>query len=374
MAQIVPKIDLAERLGSGLSSGLQSGVEKLAEQKLQQIQRERQGAAAEKFKLPREFIDLSPQVQQQYIKNKGIQENNAVISDSLSTLLGKNQSESSSRTTPAEQPIAKTENKIETPGYISEENFLKALQTPGLSPKDAFKFTQLYIQQEQAKATREATEKREQRKEEQKKEELSLKEQKRIDKETAPYYSATIKEGKAAKEGLMRLNKIEKLTKEGNLGVPIFNSLIKTIDKGIFGIGIDLKGLMTADAQELDKLSTDFVKNAKDFFGSRITDNDLKAFMQTIPTLSQSNAGRIRVINNMRLFLDAAALKDKTMKQIIKENNGKRPANLDILVEERIAPELDLLADKFKESSTELPPRFTPINLADKLTEGILHY
>jgi len=181
------------------------------------------------------------------------------------------------------------------------------------------------------------------------KEKLTVAEQNRVSKETKPFFDEVLKEGNVASKSNKRLSRIEEINEKGYLGIPVLNSIAKTISNGVFGIGLDLSGLMTADAQELDKLSTDFIKDAKDFFGTRLTDADLKAFIRTIPTLSQSQEGRRRVISNLRSFNDAAILKEDAMKKIVKANGGKRPENLQLLVEEIVAPQLEQMAQKFKE-------------------------
>jgi hypothetical protein len=141
---------------------------------------------------------------------------------------------------------------------------------------------------------------------------------------------------------------MEELAKRGNLTYPLFASALETLSNGIFGFGIDMTALLHQDSQEFRKLSNDFLKDAKDTFGSRLTNYDVKTFLSTVPTLSQSHLGKLRVINNLRSFNEAALLRKKAMDQIIKENGGRRPANLDTLIEERISPKLDELAAKFK--------------------------
>ncbi len=174
-----------------------------------------------------------------------------------------------------------------------------------------------------------------------------------VDKETLPVYEKVNKEAKSSKDNNTRLNRIEELNEKGNLGIPILNSVLKTISKGVFGASLDVTGLMTADAQELDKLSSDFIKSAKDLFGARLTDADLSAFMKTIPNLSQTKEGRSRVIKNLKVFNTAASLRKHAMDEIIKERGGTRPRDLESLIEQRVGPQLDALSETFASSPTE---------------------
>lgn len=175
-------------------------------------------------------------------------------------------------------------------------------------------------------------------------------EQKEINKETLPMYKEVIKASKGAVDNSMRLNRIEKLNEKGNLGYPLLNAVIEMAGKGIWGAGINLDFLMTADAQELKKLSTDFLKNIKDYFGARITNAEINLFMKTLPTLSQSKSGIRKVINNLRIFNDAAQIRKNVMDELIAENGGLRPANLESKVERRMKSKMDALADRFKNS------------------------
>jgi len=112
---------------------------------------------------------------------------------------------------------------------------------------------------------------------------------------------------------------------------------------------------MTADAQELDKLSSDYLKDIKEVFGAKITESMIQQFLKTVPTLSQSKEGRERIIRNLDIFSQAADIRYDVMHDIIEENGGKRPRNLEAKVEKRANKELDRLAEKFKVGAEKAP-------------------
>jgi len=188
-----------------------------------------------------------------------------------------------------------------------------------------------------------------------------------INVETKPAYDTIIKSAKSSRDNELRLDRMDKLNKEGNLGVPLLNTSLKTLSKGIFGFGIDLTSLMTADAQEFDKLSTDFLKNVKDIFGARITDAEVANYLKTVPTLSQSKPGRTQIINNLKILNKAHILRKQAMDDIITENNGSRPANMDLLIEKKIGPELDKINDVFISQGTGRSEK-------PGLLQGVLYY
>ena len=221
--------------------------------------------------------------------------------------------------------------------------------------------------------------------------------QKLADAETKKYYDNTLALDEAADSSLKRLSKIENLVdKKGGLPISTFYKLFKKLEDqstssgaatgAALGTAIGLAGgpaapgtvpvaavtggliggsvgallspvatvlksaqtFTSPNTEEFEKLSTDFVREAKSIFGSRITDQDLQTFMSLVPTLSQTDNGKRAIIKNMRNFLKANQVKAKNMKKIIHANGGHRPFDLPILVEEASQPELDKLAKQFE--------------------------
>lgn len=217
---------------------------------------------------------------------------------------------------------------------------------------------------------------------------LAHKEKAAAQKETQKYYDQVLLADKGAKEADDRLNKMEKLVKKGNLPNSALYGALKNIEEHVspaagaaagaaigatFGgigalpgaaIGGALGGLISPvtsllrsahrqiapDTEEFEKLSNQFISGAKAIFGSRITDQDLKAYMAQIPTLSNTDEGKLKIIEDMKIANKAEHVRAKAMKQIIRENGGSRPADLQILVEERISDQLNKLSKEFIEA------------------------
>lgn len=178
--------------------------------------------------------------------------------------------------------------------------------------------------------------------------EFQRQQQQIADKETLPFFNDIYKANQTASNNDKRLNKMDELIKTGKLSNPVFSSVLKTLSNGIFGLSLDLHALQNPESQQFEKLSTDFLRDAKSIFGSRLTDADLNAFLKTVPTLTQSNEGKVKLIESMRQFNDASKIRYNVTKELIKANGGRRPANLPQLVEEYSAPEIDKLAQNFK--------------------------
>lgn len=148
---------------------------------------------------------------------------------------------------------------------------------------------------------------------------------------------------------------MEELVRTGRLSSPGTASFLDTLAHAIpvpgtgKSIGINLKGVFLSDeAQEFDKLSKDFLRDVKKFFGARVTQQEVNQFLATIPNLLQSDEGKLRVIRNIKIFNDINKLRKNTMDQIIDQHGGYRPHNIESLTEKAIKPRVDELAKQFK--------------------------
>jgi hypothetical protein len=227
------------------------------------------------------------------------------------------------------------ERDIAIPGKVET----KAQALPVLDEKRAFQLMKLQLSKDKIVADQKKEFRRE-----------SIHRQENIDKETKDFYKELTKQADTAKENNRKLSKLEQLVRYGRLGGPLANSLLKSLAKGVRGYGMDLTFLMTPDAQNFDKLSTDFVRGAREIFGARLTDSHMRAFLKTIPSLMQTREGMMRVITNFRSTNDIKILKKKAMTEIIKENNGRRPSNLDSLIDERVSPVIDQWVEEIKDT------------------------
>lgn len=186
-------------------------------------------------------------------------------------------------------------------------------------------------------------------------EDRGLKQQEAADKKSEAFYDETVAKNQAGIDSDTRLERMIDLITSGQLNGPLKSSIVNRIKEGITtGLisipGIDLSGLLLSqESQEFNKESTKFIESLKNIFGGKVTNEEMKRFLDTIPTLFQSEEGKIRVINNMLLMNEASRIKFDTMKEIIKENGGYRPSNLADQVEDRAKKQLDDISRRFKE-------------------------
>lgn len=384
--QILPKgPGLGELLGTGLGRGLSTGIQQLAQQKIKDMaersKRQRQQQEIEQISqlygigapqavgLPEQLaqpltgiqaLGVQPPIQQQEAAlgelltglrpadEKIVEpsvEQQQVIDQQISQQIAPEFSQKEyEKTSPVERQGLKQQMVDEYKDAVARKTMKPDQYMRWKDSQEKAKIDERKIQLKEKAAQKKLIS--EERK-------ISFKEQQIADKETLEFYKKTNKLARGTRESENRLGRIEELNEKGSLGVPLINSALKTIKHGIWGLGVDLSFLMTADAQELDKLSTDFLKNVKDIFGARITDREVALFLQTIPTLSQTKEGRRRVIRNLRKMNDAFKINQQSMSKIIKTNKGKRPRNLETLVYEDTQGHIDALAKEFKEGTME---------------------
>lgn len=160
-------------------------------------------------------------------------------------------------------------------------------------------------------------------------------------KDTKEFRKEILAKAAQARENLESLDRLEDLNKEGNLNSNAYMEFLK-------GVGLDIPALMTADSQEFNKITSNFIRGAKAIFGSRVTEKELQYYLQTIPQLSNTPEGRQRVILNLKKLHHGEQEMLKSYKQILQENKGVPPNDIAEQVEERSAKKLDAIARQFK--------------------------
>lgn len=150
-----------------------------------------------------------------------------------------------------------------------------------------------------------------------------------------------------------RLARQEELAEKGNLSTPLMVKLLDTMQ-------IPLSILGNPDTEEYRKLETDYVRDISKIFPGVIKNFEIQQYLKTIPGLLNSPEGKKAIIRNRRLLNEAKRIKYDEYKKILKENNGRKPRNLDIEIEERTAGKIDDIAEKFRQGIDEALDKYGP--------------
>lgn len=298
------------------------------------------------------IADAVQSIAQQYVQNK---QQRSQLSNVMRGLQGIGFSpEESKSLSSLPEPVLQTVLK-----GLSQRGFgggLNALQ--GVQPQDQVPGTEnLDINQQQPQTIRNALsmptlhEQREERKLGLKEKQIDQQEIRNAYKDTAPYRTKVLEEKSAAQNVLDDLDRMKELeTGDAQLDTPGY---VEFLERS----GFDIPALMKPDSEEFQKLRQTQLRDAKQYFGGRVSNFEMEQFLKSIPSLNQSPEGRKRVIANMERINKLKVKTADIMRKIIKDNKGVPPLDLSEKVEERMGPEREKIAEQFKKDLKREVPK-----------------
>ena len=405
--QILPRTpswqeQIATGLGTGLATGLGTGLQALASMKFKQLAQqqlaEKMAPFFEKVGIPKEAAYFPPQVQAQLFKEAAAKERMRPILELLQQYAVPEEQE---MPTSVQEMPSMTESLEMPPEFSPEEsnemirkavlggnlNLQQLLGIPeevqpsllkqardtdtpleAITPKGRGeevrrlegrkKFTPDEAAQLSAaaltgdprvyqQALRDIYKMRQREEHEQRR--ISLEEKKEVSKEQREGYKLNkpeIKEiiGKAekARENITNLERMEEIEKEDGLDTPRYIEFLKRT-------GFNIPYLMKPGSQEFNNLVRGFIRDARTYFGARVTNFELDQFLKGIPSLSMSPEGRKRVIANLKRYNRVSLLYNDALKKVISENNGVVPLDLLIKIDDEVGKKIDRISEQFKE-------------------------
>lgn len=159
-----------------------------------------------------------------------------------------------------------------------------------------------------------------------------------------------LEKAKSARQNLLDLERMEELQEEGKLDTPGYVEFLKRS-------GLDIPALMSPGSEEFQKIAVTFLRDARTYFGARVTNFELDQFLKGIPSLSQSPEGRKRVIANLKRFNRIALEHSNALKEVIAENKGTPPLDLLEKIDTKVGKKMDKLAELFKEDLKKPVPK-----------------
>lgn len=388
MAQIINDPSFGASLGESFGTGLTNTLNLLAQHKIEELMHQKGIKRAAKGFTPlfgkkgaETFASWSPELQKAALQNPGI----------IQLLLGGEPEEEQAYQYPQSQmmsPLQNLQNQVEAP-TPQQQQFLHALANPELTPRSQNPLFGPQIQAQQlpqqapvqqqpqvqpnlagqtpqetaiekkARLIADAFKSTEQRK-------LESEERRSAFKETKESREKILEEAKTAKKELRDLNELEELNSKGDLDTPGY---IEFLERS----GLDINALKNPDSEQFQNIARNFLAGAKEYYGGRVSNNEMEQFLKNIPSLSQSPEGRKRVIAQMKNLAQAKLAYADTMSEIIKENKGIPPLDLGEQIYERIDVRLDKLHEQFKKDlSKEVPKGQHKLITATQASAGSL--
>lgn len=321
-----------ESWSTGLGQGLSSVLQGLAQNKVRQMQGQQSIQVLQGLGIPQQqaagIAQLPEQLQQLALKEALEIPQQEAFAQALGSLLGQEPAGSPQGELPADiASAAAPEGAVQS----QAEPFLRA----GLKQQQAVQLAQLGLQQKQMGEKLSAAER---------------KERAQAFKETKAERKEIIQQARSARDKLQDLDRLEELQKEGKLNTPGYAEFLKRS-------GLDIPALMNPGSQEFEKITANFIKDARSVFGSRISNFELESFLKTLPNLSQSPEGRKRVIANLKKVSRGQLEYRKALDKEMKENKGIPPLDLMERVESRVDKKMDKIASLFKEDLKKEVPK-----------------
>jgi hypothetical protein len=133
----------------------------------------------------------------------------------------------------------------------------------------------------------------------------------------------------ASQDALIHYNRLTALNDTGKVQDGVSRLLIDSETGEPFKNVQKLAGV-NKETQQYVKTLNDFISQAKNFFGARVTNFDLQSFKARLPTLLNSEDGRRAIIEQMRLLTELQMSYDTTLAKGLK-HYGNNASYSDIL-------------------------------------------
>lgn len=161
---------------------------------------------------------------------------------------------------------------------------------------------------------------------------LQRKEDVQFHKESAPYWKKITEGGDASKKRLRSFETMEKNLSSGKLNPKNFSNFMANLSKGSIFEGL----FSNPETEEFKAASFNIYEGMKDTFGTRLSDADLKLASNKVPDPSKSEAANKKIIDFWKFFDKANIEKEKIGREIIRENKGLRPIDLEDQIHQRM--------------------------------------
>lgn len=138
-----------------------------------------------------------------------------------------------------------------------------------------------------------------------------------------------------------RIEEMKRLNEKGEISDNAWNAFLDNA-------GLDIPALLSADAEQFQKLSLRRLDKLKDTFGARPTQWDAQQYLKTIATLSNSPEGRKRILA-LDHYENQAELAHIRAEQEIIRKYGDIPEDITEMTDILANKKLDQLYDKYHE-------------------------
>lgn len=356
MAIIIDKPGFGERLGSSFGTGLGRALEGLAENKfrdmlrMQQAQRTARGLGSLFPQQQAESLgELDPLILREVLKQELPRVRESQLSSLLENILSSSENgilQEEVRTQPSSldqfAQLLKTPSGLRSPLQIKKEEIsVQKAPFSGVSEKEQTTYEkQLSDEIEKIRGGLQRKDVDPSQKKQlrlllgQKQSELG-KISKDLRKEVKADLVAAREKAVSADSRIKSLERLQELEDRSLIGPGLNEFLTRS--------GLDIGALKNPESDEAQAIIQGFARDAKTFFGGRVSNFEVEQFMKALPNLSQSPEGRKRIIARLKDFARLEKATYDEARNVIRKNANIPPADL----WERVDDSLDSQREKF---------------------------
>jgi len=280
---------------------------------------------------------LTPDQASVYIKMKTPQERSSFLREAMKQQEARRQSDLLSRAIGAPQPQMMNQNPLQgtlgalgnTPAMTQSPragvaDTMQQLIASGLNPQNLSLAEKILSSEEKRKM--------EERK-------LSSKDRTEAYKLTAPFRAEITKQAENADHLVKTMKEQKKLIESGKMDPALYVSIVDRF--------LPYSSLKSPETQAYQALEKEYLKDLKSIFGGRITDREMSTFLQSIPRAENSPEAQKMIMARLDAYYKAKQLKYKVMRQIVKDNNGIPPLDLQEQVQDKTGTKEVQYANQF---------------------------
>jgi hypothetical protein len=116
------------------------------------------------------------------------------------------------------------------------------------------------------------------------------------------------------------------------------------------------KALESGDTGRFRALSKRLLDEMKDIFGGQIRVKELEVFLSMLPEIGKSKKANLSAIDVLERLSEASSMFYETAQDIIEENGGKIPGNLNDQVQKRLKPIMERISNEIKQTTKGFSP------------------
>lgn len=169
--------------------------------------------------------------------------------------------------------------------------------------------------------------------------------------ENKKFYDKLQDSADSAEKMQFEIDKMIQLVRSGKLPPSQYANLVEKLGAGILGSFFNPNTLIGKEGEEYNKLAATLMSGAKDIFGSRITNFDMAQFLKMIPTLMNTDEGKLEILRDLSILNQMKIKHAQIARDIAIHNKGYLPVEFRTELYNKFEPYRKMFAEEFKKTA-----------------------